>query len=119
MPRPGKMLLLADLVLQVTPAMEQVSGTVRMSERAAGCNAIADKLLDLFDLGKAAVLLARPDDVAVEPHLEDASCCVGREDDRPELLPNSSCTIQPARRPQPHRRQYVISTAGAAGMTTP
>ena len=57
-----------------------------MSERAVGCNAIADKLLDLFDLGKAPVLLARPDDVAVEPHLEDASCCVGREDDRPELL---------------------------------
>lgn len=39
---------------------------VRVSKRAAECNSIAYELLDLFDLGKAPVLLARPDDLAVE-----------------------------------------------------
>ena len=90
-----------------------------MPERAAGGDAVAHALLDLPHLGEATPLLARPDDLAVDAELETPPVASGVRVTEPTScakVVNSSCAIQPARRPQPHSRQYTISMAGVLGM---
>ena len=57
-----------------------------LSTRPAGRDAIADQLLDLLQFRKAALLLARPDDLALNTHLEDAAGGVRRERHGADLL---------------------------------
>src|SRR5262249_46983086 len=81
---------------------------VRMPERATGGDAVADELFDLFEFRKAALLLPRPDDLVINAHLKDATGPIRGERHGGKLsanVVNSSCAIQPARRPQPHSLQ--------------
>src|SRR5258705_1312996 len=57
-----------------------------MAERSARRDAVAGELLELLDLRKSPLLLARPDGLAVNPHLEDAAGRIGCEDDGADLL---------------------------------
>src|SRR5262245_40818134 len=57
-----------------------------MPERATGRDAVADELFDLLDSRKAATLLARPDDLVINAHLEDAAGPIRSERHGAELL---------------------------------
>src|SRR5262245_45987496 len=46
-------------------------------------------LLELLDLGEAAMLLARPDELSVDPDFEHAASIIGDCSDRAELLGES------------------------------
>src|SRR5580692_12513145 len=83
-------------------------GGVRMPERATGGDAVADELFDLLDFRKAAPLLPRPVSSSsmrtskTPPVLSGVSVT---EPSSSANVVNSSCAIQPARRPQPHNLQ--------------
>src|SRR5215831_896200 len=47
---------------------------------------VADELLQFFDVGEPAMLLARPEQLAVEAYFEHAACLVRNERHRAELL---------------------------------
>src|SRR5262249_29595263 len=59
---------------------------VRMPERGAGRDAVADELLELLDFRKAATLLARPDDLVINAHLKDATGPIRGQRHGAELL---------------------------------
>jgi hypothetical protein len=79
-----------------------------MPERATGGDAVADELFDLLDFRKAAPLLPRPVSSSsmrtskTPPVLSGVSVT---EPSSSANVVNSSCAIQPARRPQPHNLQ--------------
>src|ERR1700687_4049766 len=54
---------------------------IDMAEVAIRRDLIPHHLLQLLDLGKASLIFARPDQLAVNPHLEDAARVVGNERD--------------------------------------
>src|SRR5262249_29835641 len=95
---------------------------VRMPERATGGDAVADELFDLLDLRKAAALLARPDDLVIDAHLEDATGPIRGERHGAELLGERGQQLlrHPAR-PQAPAAQSAIGDLdhGADGHSSP
>ena len=90
-----------------------------MPERSTGSNAITDQSFDLLDVGKAPLVLARPDHLTVQANLETLPVTSGVSVTEASSSPNvasSSWAIQPALRPQPQSLQYVISIDGLFGM---
>src|SRR5438034_9072457 len=57
-----------------------------MPERATGGDAVAHEPVELRDVRKAAALLARPDQLALDAHLEDAAGRIGSERHGAEFL---------------------------------
>src|SRR5499427_7965652 len=85
------------------------SRSVRMPERATGGDAVADELFDLLDFRKAATLLARPDDLVIDAHLEDATGPIRGERHRPELLgKRGQQLLRPPACPQAPAEQCAI-----------
>jgi hypothetical protein len=81
---------------------------VGMAEIAGRHDFVPDELLELLGLGEAPGLGARPDELAIDTHLEHAARIVGDERDGADLLgevESSSCAIQAALSSQPHSRQ--------------
>ena len=90
-----------------------------MSQGAVGRDTIANEPLELLDIRKAPLLLARPDEVVVDANLEDATGHIRGEGDGAELLGKGGQELlrHPADfKPQPHSLQYVISMVGLLGM---
>ena len=59
---------------------------IDMTEVAPGRHFVPHQLFQLLDLGKAPMLFARPDQLAVDPDFEHAARVIGNERDRTELL---------------------------------
>ena len=90
---------------------------VHMPERSTGSDAVPDQSFDLLDFGKAPLVLARPDHLAVQANIEDAAGDIRGQRHRADAnVASSSWAIQPALRPQPQSLQYVISIDGLFGM---
>src|SRR5215813_611794 len=95
---------------------------VRMPERAIGGDAVADELFDLLHFRKAAALLARPDDLVIDAHLEDATGPIRGERHGAELIGKRGQQLlrHPAR-PQAPAAQSAIGDLdhGADGHSFP
>ena len=59
---------------------------VHMPERSTGSDAVPDQSFDLLDFGKAPLVLARPDHLAVQANLEDAAGDIRGQRHRAEFL---------------------------------